>query len=700
MSRFYFFIILLFEFNLALGQGISGVDEPEQRQETDFIKVLSNAHKDSVVLRWAPSSPVSWKLLNQYGYRVERYTIIRDGAVLEEKPMAVLSEVLKPAPQSQWEFWMDRDDMVAVAAQAIFGEEFQIDADQADIMQIYQKVRELESRYSFGLFAADLSAKAAQLSALGITDRNVRENEMYLYRVHSLVPAANAEIQFGFAYTGPSEAAPLPTPAPPEIETVSESSVLIRWETNALRDVYIGYYLECSEDDGKTFKKVNRVPMTIMESALNGDGTAYSAQSDTMVVNRKVMYRITGLNSFGETGPPSDLLVFTGELKFDFNPAIVKTEVIENSRVKLSWEFPAEGLTELKGYEIEHSDKAHEGYAVISHGLIDGGQSEFIDQSPSSTNYYRVVAVSAKGLRSQSFPHLVQLEDSIPPLPPAGLTAGIDSTGVVQLSWKNNKERDLLGYRVYRSSFKNSEFSQITVSPVEDSIYVDTINIKTLTTRIFYKIVAVDNRFNPSAYSEPVQLKLPDVIPPVPPVIRGVRSSKGGVELRWVNSSSKDVAEHRILRKHQFTVSWSAIASIKASDTARVFFDEIDSRHRYQYALIAVDSAGLKSTMTSPVWGSALPSDKSRIENIQGLADRENKIIRLSWSYGQSDVVKFLVYRATRDTNLSLYKSVASADQSFVDRNLAMDTEYIYRVKAVFRDGTESYFSDEVKVNF
>lgn len=671
-----------------------------QANADDFIRVISRAHKDSIVLRWAPSAPAAWQLLNKYGYRIERYTIGRDGQMLEQKPMVVLVNGLKPAPQTQWELWMEKNDMVAVAAQAIFGEEFLIDADQGDIMQIYNKVRELESRYSFGLFAADLSMKAAQLSGLRWVDRDVKQNEMYLYRVYSLVPESLAPIKFGFTYTGPSEARSLPVPRAPEVENVTETSVLIRWETYGLRDVYTSYFLERSVDNGRTFTKVNNVPMTILESTANGDGTAYSAQSDTVIMGVKVVYRIRGMNSFGEEGPPSEILDFMGERKFEANPSIIKTDIINNAHVKLTWEFPPEALTELGGFEIERSIRPNDGYRVITPDLLNPDQNEYVDQSPSSTNYYRVAAVSVKGYRTVSFPNLVQLEDSIPPLPPTGLAVVVDSTGIVKLTWNNNTEQDLLGYRVYRSSFMNSEFGQVTVSPVSDPIFVDTVNIKTLTNKMYYKLVAVDNRFNPSGFSETIKLVLPDIVPPVPPAVKSIRSLEGGVELQWINSSSEDVVEHHVLRKHQFSRAWDLVAKISVKDTGRYYFDKSDSRHRYQYAMVAVDSTGLKSVMTKPLWGVALLTNKSKIEDVQGLADREKKIIHLIWSYQETNIEKFLVYRSTKDTGMALYKSVVAPAADFVDNNLSTNTEYTYRVKAVFRDGTESFFSDEVKINY
>lgn len=681
---------------LVLGCGLKS----RAQTVSDSIKVVARSHKDSVVLRWAPSSPDAWVLLNKHGYKVERYTIVRDGKVLQDKERVVLAEVLKPALQAQWERWIDRDDFVAVAAQSIFGETFQIDMKQADAMQIYNKVQELESRYSFALYAADLSARAAQLSGIGFTDRTVKANEMYLYRIYSLVPEATRKIQFGFVYAGPKEAKELPVPRVPEVENVSESSVLLRWETNALRDVYIGYFLERSEDDGVTFKRLKKVPMSILQSKIGSDGMSYSAQRDTLVVGRKVLYRIYGVNSFGEAGPPSETLVFTGEAKFEFTPTIVRSDVIDNAKVKLTWEFPADAPG-LKGFEVERSNLVDKGYKPISPVVAPPAPLEFIDQAPAATNYYRVVAVSTKGVRNASFPYLVQLADSIPPSAPVGLKASVDSTGTVTLRWAKNTELDLFGYRVFRSSFKNSEFGQVTVSPLKTEGMKDTVNIKTLSSKMYYKIAAVDNRFNTSLFSEVVELELPDVIPPVPPVLTGVKARAGGVELTWRSSSSEDVVEHHIYRKQPHARTWALAKVIGAKDSCCHYFDKIEDDQQYQYTLLAVDKAKLKSAGTKPVMGKALKNlQKPEVTRVQATADRVKKQIRLSWHYEAKDVTRFVIYRAAGAEALSLYKTTNGPARAYADTGVRMGESYTYRVKALFKDGTESVFSDSIQANY
>src|SRR5262249_382371 len=103
---------------------------------------------------------------------------------------------------------------------------------------------------------------------------------------------------------------------------------------------------------------------------------------------------------------------------------------------------------------------------------------EFTDERPGASNYYRIVAMNDDD-RTYSFPHLAQLPDSIPPAAPKAVKGSIDTTGVVSLSWEAGKEKDLLGYRVFRSNFENDEYTQVTVSPLSEPTFVDTVSLRT-----------------------------------------------------------------------------------------------------------------------------------------------------------------------------------------------------------------------------
>jgi len=113
---------------------------------------------------------------------------------------------------------------------------------------------------------------------------------------------------------------------------------------------------------------------------------------------------------------------------------------------------------------------------------------------------------------------LVQPVDSIPPTSPTNVVGQIDSLGLVTLKWAANTEKDMLGYRVYRGNNRKEEYSQITVSPHQDTVYYDSVGVKNLNSTVYYQIIAVDQRFNMSKPSEILAVKKPDYIPPTQPV--------------------------------------------------------------------------------------------------------------------------------------------------------------------------------------
>lgn len=687
----FFIVIILLTGNLAvLGQ------------DTLSIKVIANAHKDSISLRWAPASAVSWKLLNQYGYRIERYTIMRDSLLLQEKPKKILIEQVKPASQHHWEKFMN-DDYVAVAAQAIYGQSFETsNKKQTDITQLIQKSKDIEMRYSFTLLAADVSPTAAELSGLMFVDKEIKANESYLYRVYSLIPDNILKINFGYTFLSPMQVKVLPTPGMPEIRRLEKTAVL-RWETYTLIETYTGYFVERSLDGGKTYSRITKLPIVNIITAEDRKmGNAFSVKSDSIngvIDPAKIFYTIRGVTAFGEIGPPSQKVGIATEKPLGSTPAITKAKVIDNSSVELKWTFPEEHQEELKGYQIERRLRTDQEYQIINE-LVMPEMRSFTDKNPSSTNYYRIVAFTPQGQKRASFPYLVQLEDSIPPLPPQKLVGSIDTAGVVVLKWEKNKEVDLVGYRVFRSNFKNSEFGQVTVSPVELNMYYDTVNVKTLTSSVWYKVQATDNRFNPSDFSEMIEIKLPDVIPPVPPVIQAVKSTETGIEIRWTRSPSRDVVRHDVYRRNQASTAWQLVKSYTKEDSCCYLFDKITEQGRYQYAFLAMDDNGLKSPMTKPVWASPLPvRAHASIKNIRSSVDREKKIITLQWNYKLTPA-KFLVYRSTNNEPISLYKTIDGNTTKFEDTSLVFTLIYHYRIKAVFRDGSESVFSDKITVEY
>jgi fibronectin type 3 domain-containing protein len=655
------------------------------QENTPAIKVLGKATQQSIMLRWAPVNAVAWQRLNEYGYEVERVTIVRNGQVLDTPEKQMLTDIpIKARPLADWQALVEADENAAVAAQAIFGETFELTENySSDIMQVVQKSQELELRFSFAVFAADQSFEVAQMAGLALVDHTPRSDEKYLYRIKSAVPADVEEITMGFTYLGLEDFAPLPKISGLQAQ-FGDRAVMLSWERENYDGIYNSFILEKSADGGINYTTVNDKPIinSINEDLPNVRSAHYF---DSLSQNNKTYYyRVRGIDAFGEKSPPSDSVAGSGFIPIAAAPNITEWNT-DNTRVYLAWQFPAEGVA-CEGFRVERSRMEAGPYTT----LLTTGRDErtFTDSRPLSSNYYRVVVFNDRAQRP-SQPVFVQLEDSIPPAIPAGLSAVVDSAGVVSLTWDRNSEDDLLGYRLYRANFKNAEFSQVTREAVARNAFTDTINTNTLTSSVYYKVSAVDLRYNESQQSALLKLSRPSTLPPAPPVFKNIRSMDEGIQMRYIKSFSPGVQHYDIYRRGG-EQGWLLLARREAGDSA-VFTDRnVSANTPYHYTITAIDSGGQESRPAAPV---AASYTKTMSDNapqaLQVTADRSAKAVVVRWEY-ELPALEFRIYRKKGDEGLELFKAVPGSDKVLYDRQVQINNSYVYGVQAVTLAGLRS----------
>jgi fibronectin type 3 domain-containing protein len=89
--------------------------------------------------------------------------------------------------------------------------------------------------------------------------------------------------------------------------------------------------------------------------------------------------------------------------------------------------------------------------------------------------------------------------DLTPPDRPTGLTV-VPGVNRVFLTWNENKERDLAGYRVYRSTRSGRDYERLTDTLLVRTTFSD-LTAKSGVT-YYYVVTAVDKAGNESAWSE------------------------------------------------------------------------------------------------------------------------------------------------------------------------------------------------------
>lgn len=670
----------------------------------ESIAVTARPSKDSITLRWAPLRLPVWQDGLTLGYIIERYVITRNGAVLSEPEKTVLQpSPLRPLPENAWEPIVVKNKYAAIAAQAMFGDRFEVDLSQTDVFSIVNKVRENEQRFAFALFSADMSPEVAKASALWFTDKNVRNGEKYLYRISiastggSAIPDASRR---GSIFTSPDDAYTMPKPQNLQAD-FKDNLVSLRWDRTAINH-YTAYVVERSTD-GKVYTPISDTPL-ITVSPTDKEETRYEYAMDSIPdMNHTYYYRIKGITPFGEMSSASDVVSGKGNITVKEVPHITSGENIENKAVRLTWDFPKESNAAISGFMIERSAKPRENFKVVSHTIIPPNDRVFEDSSPQQTNYYRVIAQGVNGDAYPSPLHFVPLVDSIPPVAPVGLKASIDKQGSVELSWQPNQENDMFGYRIYRANTQSEELAQITSEPVKPAAYQDRVNVNTLNESVYYSVMAIDINQNHSGLSELLKVALPDIIKPQPPVLLPVKSNDNGVVLSWQRSSSDDVVQYDVYRRLAERNEWQRIKVLPVLDTDSVYYytDETAAAGKTNnYTVTAIDEAGLESDPASPVSAGKIDNKLQAAVQWEPLViDREKNKVVLNWQYDLPGVRLYRIYKSEDDNPDMLYRSLPEGEKKFSD-TVIPGKQYRYRIMAVFEGGKMSALSKEITLTY
>ena len=648
------------------------------------IQVIARVQKDKILLRWAVTTPIAWKKLNTYGYILERYTVTRDNKTLVHPEKLVLAKVIKPEPLETWEKLIDVNDNAAIIAQAIYGENFAVEGGNK-LESIVNLSEETEQRFTFALFTADKDFEIAKKAGLGFEDKTAKLNEKYAYRIISNVPENEMSIAYGGIFVGLKEYEALPKPMDFTVH-FTDSSSMLSWNFKTLAQVYDSYYIERSSDK-KTFERITDKPYTSLNQENANNNRIFYI--DSIANNKPYSYRIQGISPFGELSPYSEIITGKGTSILKFVPHLTVKEFKDDTTVTLSWEFAEEGNNEISGFELNRSDSDDEKYTTVVKNIPAKNRSVVYNKL-SSTNYFTLTAIGKQGGNRTSFPMLVQPVDSIPPAKPIGLKGIIDSLGVVKLTWEPNKEKDLLGYRIYKGNTAEEEFSQMTVSPHESNMYEDKVIIKNLNPKVYYKIIAVDYHYNMSVFSEVLILKKPDVIPPTSPIFTDFEIKEGAVFLEWVNSQSEDVAKHQLYRKENDQKDWTLILDTKNKEEKYQDKTVVEG-NTYRYAIFAKDESNLPSK-ASPEVAMFVPK-YSVMPSVKGFFAQANKTtntIDLSWEYPNTDVDSFEIYKASDTDPLQLIQVLKGKIKRLSDPTITINTTYKYGIRAIFKDGRTS----------
>ncbi len=336
-----------------------------------------------------------------------------------------------------------------------------------------------------------------------------------------------------------------PQPGPMNIEvTRKKKMVTIKW-LNEL-ETYFAYNIWEKKAD-EEWKPITDYLASEAIKKLKKEYIRQKTDKDTLYAYKMIAY-----DYFGQKSEMSE--VFVAPI-IDFIPpadAVVRISVdAKKMAVRVSWDPVPD--KDLSHYVLLRSRITEDStFMPINKQKILAKDTVYIDYPNDDGSYfYRIDAYDVAGNRSKSEFVNGNVYDIRPPEAPQYLISSVD-TGKLILNWEANIDKDLKGYRLFRSvaDEDNSDNNFVVVSSkiIDTNYYVEPMseNVRSV---FAYQVRAVDSSFNVSDPSNIVLAQMPDVTPPVAPFIKKSYEKDNALVIEWMPNVEKDLMAYNIYKK-------------------------------------------------------------------------------------------------------------------------------------------------------
>lgn len=629
-----------------------------------------------VKLRWAPGSIQAWEAGLEKGYTLIRYTYADDNSVLTLEDYieteTVIDSFVFYLPENEWDTLAADSNVIGFAMASLFDDSLEVVIEGgSDMLNAYNLMNVRETKYNFGLLAADRSFEVAQFMGLAYVDTNVVAGHTYDYKIYINADTLTEAFDLGWCRVQ-TDSIPALTPPGFRAGYGMNTTVFLEWAEEEAAG-YLGYYLERSDDMGVTYSPLNSLPLaTILKE--EGNVQVYGTVDSVPAFLTTYVYRVRGVNLWGETGPWSDTLhISTLPPRVAVSPDLFNAEeMYATDEILLEWNFPDSLENKIERFLVLRSENRDGPYDTLA-ANVPVTVREWYDNSPVNTAHYKIRAVDIYGYSYDSYKMLFQKNDVTPPAAPSSLNGSCDKSGLVSLSWASPTDRDVAGYRVFSTYNKTGDWAEHTTAPVRDSSFSFFIDIKKLNREVFVKVQAVDLRANYSAFSDTLSVEIPDIIAPASPQLLSLGQQPFGQVIEFKRSPSGDVAFHTIERRNEFISVWEPIDTIATwqtggfftvADSAKgIFIDTTKLRSEpYSYRVLAVDDAENRSSSAIQEIVAHQVGRRPEVSpvTVVSFVVNGNTFSCLRWDYESAEQFQdFVIYRKVNNHPYKSYKATA-----------------------------------------
>jgi len=685
--KFYIAVVAVLVLCLTLNKESSGqtpAKESVNEKIAGNILLKVKAYENRIVLRWAINHSAVWLLVNDLGIKIDRIILDENNKPLSKTWETISQIPVKPLGKPSYQTLAlknQSNNSLLLGAEALFGNASIKAPGIKNQSELMDAGMEFENKYTMAMLAADMDTLTANALGQRYTDRlQVNEKYKYAYRLYLSTKAPNIfSVDTAFYMVPGSSKAEKPAPRNVQAKN-KDKAIHILIPNDGVYNTFTSYNIERGTD-GRHFSRINDKPLVFNRL----DSSSMFLFVDSVVNHKKYYYRVNGIDAFADTSYYAPTVSGMAQ-NFTAPPkGYLSAVVLNGKKVKLNWiqekyeQRPIAGFIIRKGAAMDALDK------YITEKMLPASQNEFIDEKTNlvAGAYYQVLAVDTSGNYTGSNVQFVFAYDSIPPIPPIGLKATVDTTGIVKLQWNRDSNDNIQGYRIFTSNRKTASFSPISSDFVRDTLFTDTLDKSILNKEVYYRIVAVDGNNNHSAFSDIVTAIRPKLVKTPSPVIKDYSVSNGSVTLTWALPSARDRKSTKILRRLAQDTVWNTIADVPLRILS--YKDSLlQESSNYEYAVVVIDENNKWSEISFPLQVFVYATDSAIPEQFSVIT-RDNKTT-LSWNKPKKGEVAYYVIYKDGGNGLTQLEATDGKFTEFTDTGPAAK----YGIKAVFKNNKTS----------
>ena len=691
------------------------------------IHLLSRTYGDSIVLRWAPEDYATWRYVNRVGMDVLRYS--------EDRPFDAdtLAHRLRPFTLEQFRRRYPTTDSLAMMAAGLLYDENRTRPTATKnppgtLGSLYEIYQEQQMRYAFALLTTEWRRDLADALAMRLVDRTAKRGKTYEYivRPSEIDTTGQIIIRTGHIPELKNERyKPEAFTTTLTDSTIAENSVQLTWN----RKKYSTFEIERRwvGAKGKTssteeWQRVNDKPYIDMSPNEQGLPDTLYTMTDQVPRPGLYDYRLLAHDAFGDlTEPTKPFRVWVRDITPPSPPAITLITIDRRDSTDLSkgvfatFHLRKDTMeADYTGWHLVyyHEKDTEKQWRRLSPQQTPADSLLTLDVTGISTGMVAVAASDTANNTSYSIATMLRLEDLKAPGVPRNLRAqGNPLQGTITLDWDAPDDLDIDYYEVAYANDSTHRWVLATEQKLQDTRFVDTIDVTANQKYIYYKVRAIDYSTNEGFYSPVLQVIRPTLIPPIVAHIDSSWVDDNGIHMRWITSAEHFVSHHLVWRRLHTDKEWTLIAVCNADSLADYDYElmlhdkpEYSREARYDYAIETISYSGVsseKSLAYSVRWeGDAVFALPLKLYG-EYLEDKQET--RLVWEMPQQPPYKgrwyFCIFRQGPDDKAPTFLiSAAKDDRIFSDRLLDPGQQASYFIRVKYADGRQSEDSNTVKV--